>query len=266
MTVKTKNRQMANILTTIAQDKMRRVQAEINTFGAQIDLSGVTHTPVPMAQALLDSPTGIIAEFKRRSPSRGEIHPMADPAVIVPGYQQAGAAACSVLTDTRFFGGADTDLMVARQNATLPLLRKDFVVHPRQIYRARAIGADAVLLIAALLDADSVAQYTGIAHSLGLQVLLEVHNMAELDRFCPGVDMVGVNNRDLTTFEVDPMLAQKAADRLPGGVVRVAESGLTGFDQVLALRREGYRGFLIGETFMRNADPAQALARFLHNA
>lgn len=254
---------MANILDQIVDNKRREVAAEMAFAGG---IPTAFHAPLPpsMKTALLQSPTGIIAEFKRRSPSKGEIHPKAMVCEIVPGYEQAGAAACSVLTDTPYFGGALTDLAVASSLVTMPLLRKDFTISEYQIAQARIYGASAILLIAAVLTADEMQRFTDHAHSLGLEVLVEVHNAAELDKLPDGADMVGVNNRDLTTFRTDPALSLHIASILPDKVVKVAESGLTSMDEVRRLRDAGYRGFLIGETFMRHDNPADALKRFIN--
>ena len=215
------------------------------------------------SQALAGSPTGIIAEFKRRSPSKGEIHPCALPEEVIPAYESGGATCCSVLTDTPYFGGSLSDLAVARSVTTLPLLRKDFVIEETQIAEAALAGAEAVLLIAALLERKRVEELTAAAHEAGLEVLFEIHSERELERFTESVDMIGVNNRDLTTFNTDPTLSEKVADALPENIVKVAESGLTSFEEVRRLRSLGYRGFLIGETFMRAASPGDALRDFL---
>lgn len=254
-----------NILDRIVEVKRREVQAAIDTFGLEVEIPERMADPVSMKQALQDSPTGIIAEFKRRSPSKGDIHPMADVAEIVSGYEAKGASAGSILTDTPFFGGAVSDLMVARQRVSIPLLRKEFIIHPRQISEAAALGADAILLIAAILTGEEIESFTETAHQLGMEVLLEIHNATELEKFCPNVDMVGVNNRDLTTFVTDTNLSEKVAEVLPVDVLRVAESGMTDMGQVRTLRDLGYRGFLIGEAFMRHSDPAEALEIFLNS-
>lgn len=253
---------MGNILDRIVANKRREVEAADLLLGHEVEITA-SYTPVSLRQAITDSPTGIIAEFKRRSPSKGEIHPLAAVSEVVPAYQSAGAAACSVLTDTMFFGGALTDLMTARSVTSLPLLRKDFVVSRRQIAEARACGADAVLLIAAVLSGREIEEFTRYAHSLGMEVLLEFHNSGELDRYCPEVDLVGVNNRDLSTFHTDPMLAATVAHELPPSAVKIAESGLTSIDEVRRLRDCGFSGFLIGETFMRHSDPGEALRLFI---
>lgn len=252
-----------NILDKIIANKRREVAA-LERIGATIcDTAAVYAQRHDMRGALLASETGIIAEFKRRSPSKGDIHPAAMVNEVVPAYQAAGAAACSVLTDTPFFGGALTDLAVASGLVNIPLLRKDFIISELQIFQAQQVGASAILLIAAALTRSEIERFTRCAHLLGLQVLLELHDMSELDRYCPEADMVGVNNRNLTTFHTDPALSLKVAAELPADVVKVAESGLTSIDEVRRLRDAGYRGFLIGETFMRNANPGDALRRFI---
>lgn len=255
---------MAHILDTIVEYKRKEVAAAINCYGESVDVASRPYVQQRrrFADALVDDKTGIIAEFKRRSPSKGDIHPMADVSAVVPGYEKYGAAACSILTDTRFFGGAVTDLMIARKLVSLPLLRKDFIVHRRQIAEAALIGADAILLIASILTVDEVRDFADYAHSLGLDVLLEIHHLDELDHYCDGIDMVGVNNRDLRTFKTDAELSAKVIDRLPPNVVKIAESGLTSMAEVDRLRGLGYTGFLIGERFMKHSDPSLALHAF----
>ena len=255
---------MASILDEIIANKRREIDAEMKRIGGIPDISG-SMMPPSMKSALINSQTSIIAEFKRRSPSKGEIHPKAMVNDIIPGYEQAGAAACSVLTDTPYFGGSLTDLAVASSLVAMPLLRKDFTVSEFQIAQARLYGASAVLLIAAVLSTEEMQRFTQYAHANGLEVLVEVHNVAELDKLPTDADMVGVNNRDLTTFRTDPDLSLHIASLLPDNVVKVAESGLTSISEVNRLRDAGYRGFLIGETFMRHDHPADALRRFLNN-
>lgn len=253
---------MSDILDKIISNKRREVEAMVRLFGEDVE-AVIGRETISLRQALLNSPTGIIAEFKRRSPSRGEIHPLALVSEVVQSYEDAGAAACSILTDTVYFGGALTDLAHARSVSSLPLLRKDFIISRRQIAEARAYGADAVLLIAAALTAGEVEEFTRYAHSLDLEVLFEIHNVRELEKYSPEVDMVGVNNRDLTTFVTDPMLSEKVARELPADVVKVAESGLSSISEVERLRESGFSGFLIGETFMRHDNPGAALRGFL---
>lgn len=253
---------MGNILEKIIQNKRMEVEAAMLRVPQlpSMDLSRPTRS---MSGALKESTTGIIAEFKRRSPSKGDIHPCALVSDVIPGYAEAGASACSVLTDTPFFGGALSDLDMARRLVDIPLLRKDFIVSDYQIHEAATHGADAILLIASALSRKEIEHFTSTAHSLNLEVLLELHSMDELEKFCPEVEMVGINNRNLSTFHTDPTLSLKMARELPDGVVKVAESGLTSMDEVRRLRDAGYQGFLIGETFMKACDPAEALAEFI---
>lgn len=213
-----------------------------------------------MRAALLASPTGIIAEFKRRSPSKGWIREKADVATVVEGYERAGAAALSVLTDTEFFGGSLADLRTARAHTALPILRKDFVVDEYQLYQARIAGADAVLLIAAVLDREQCRTLTEKAHALGLEVLLELHGEAETAHADCGADMIGVNNRHLGSFVTDVEYSFRMAARLPKDALWVSESGLRDAATLHRLRNAGFRGFLIGETFMSAPAPGEALA------
>lgn len=256
---------MTDILQQIVDNKRREVEAMAAIDRGVTFSSSHPRATVSMKHALSVSPSGIIAEFKRRSPSKGEIHPKAIVSDVVTGYEKAGASACSILTDTPFFGGALTDLAVARSCVELPLMRKEFIVSEYQIEEARRYGADAVLLIASVLDRETISRFTTLAHSLDLEVLLELHTMEELDRFCPDADMVGINNRNLKTFHTDPMLSMKMVRELPSDIVKIAESGLTSMAEVMRLRDAGYRGFLIGETFMRSSDPGRALAEFIND-
>jgi indole-3-glycerol phosphate synthase len=209
-----------------------------------------------------DDLSGIIAEFKRKSPSKGVINAHAPVERTTLGYMQAGASALSILTDTEFFGGKNEDLTTARRYNFCPILRKDFVVDEYQILEAKSIGADAVLLIAAVLTPEEVLRLGRLAKSLGLEVLLEIHNAEELDRTLhpDAVSLVGVNNRNLHDFSVSLDTSGELAQRIPEEFVKVTESGLTSAAEIEALRAVGYRGFLIGETFMRNSRPEKACA------
>jgi indole-3-glycerol phosphate synthase len=202
----------------------------------------------------------VIAEVKKASPSRGVIRADFDPAAIAHGYEAGGAACLSVLTDVDFFQGADADLVAARAACSLPVLRKDFVVDEYQLHEARALGADAVLLIAAALDDARLAGFAALAAELGLDALAEVHDAAELERVLRlPLPLVGINNRDLRSFEVslDTTLALK--DRVPGDRVLVTESGILARADVERMRAAGVHAFLVGEAFMRQADPGAAL-------
>ena len=217
-----------------------------------------------MREALASSPYGIIAEFKRKSPSKGWLHPHAEVADVVPAYEAGGASACSILTDGKFFGGSLGDLRKARHLADLPLLRKDFIIDTYQLFQAKVMGADAVLLIAAALTREECRVLTDTAHGLNLEVLLEIHSEKELDYVDESTDMLGVNNRHLGTFHTDVENSVRLADRLRGlGPLLVSESGIARTDTVRQLRAAGFQGFLIGETFMRTKNPGDTLAHFI---
>ena len=205
--------------------------------------------------------TGIIAEFKRRSPSKGIINGRSTVEEVTSGYASNGASGLSVLTDEKYFGGSDEDLIVARKNA-LPILRKDFIVDEYQLVESKSIGADVVLLIAACLSKDEVKQLAATAKALGLEVLFEVHNGAELDSVCDAVDMVGVNNRNLATFEVDIRHSLDLVNKIGTDKVPVAESGIDSVETIRLLRDAGFKGFLMGEHFMKQDDPTIAFADF----
>jgi indole-3-glycerol phosphate synthase len=215
------------------------------------------------SQAIKQSSTGIISEFKRRSPSKGEIHAMADAESVIKSYTRAGATCCSVLTDTAFFGGSLTDFSIARSSTHLPLLRKDFIIDEYQIFQSRFYQADAILLIAAVLTADEISNFIRVAHDLNMQTLLEIHNEQELDRFDPATDMVGINNRNLHDFVTDIEASCRLIEKLPKETVKISESGISSPKQVAELREAGFDGFLIGERFMKNADPGEALKDFI---
>jgi indole-3-glycerol phosphate synthase len=217
-----------------------------------------------MKEALLASDTGIIAEFKRRSPSKGWIKEDGRADIIPLSYQQNGAAAISILTDKDYFGGHDDFIRTARQSdVTIPILYKNFVIDEMQLYEAALCGASAVLLIAACLTKEQCAVLLGKAHTLGLEVLLEMHSEAELEYAQLGPDMCGINNRNLGSFVTDVENSFRLAELLPKDAVKVSESGISNPDTVRALREAGFSGFLIGENFMKTPDPGQALREFI---
>lgn len=218
-----------------------------------------------MRDALRKSGSGIIAEFKRRSPSRGWIREDAEIAEIIPQYTRHGASALSVLTDTAYFGGRLEDLRNARSLTHLPLLRKDFIIDPYQLKEAREAGADAILLIAAALPLSLCEELALEAKSLGLETLLEVHSEEELEYVSPAVDMLGVNNRHLGTFHTDVTRSFEIAERLPAAQLLISESGISTPSQVAALRKAGFRGFLMGEHFMSKEKPGASLSGFIRN-
>lgn len=204
-----------------------------------------------------------IAEFKRRSPSKGWIKQEARVEDIVPAYETAGAAAISVLTDEKFFGGTLMDLRTARSLVNIPILRKDFIIDEYQLYQSKIVEADAVLLIAAALEQEKCKELTTKAHELGLEVLLEIHSESELSYITPEVDMVGVNNRNLGTFHTTVDNSLRLAELLPQDTVLVSESGISNPETVNLLKQRGFRGFLIGETFMKTTNPGKTLATFI---
>jgi indole-3-glycerol phosphate synthase len=204
---------------------------------------------------------GVISEVKRRSPSKGAINPGVEVGPWAASYQQGGATCLSVLTDSEFFGGSPDDLTEARNAVSIPVLRKDFTVSPHDVCDARLMGADCILLIVAGLDDVELADFHDLALELGLDVLVEAHDEAEVDRaLAVGATLIGVNQRDLTTFEVDQERAVRVARCLPPGVVRVAESGVGGRSDAARLRAAGYHAVLVGESLMTSGDPAAAVA------
>jgi indole-3-glycerol phosphate synthase len=208
--------------------------------------------------------TGIIAEFKRKSPSKGMINAYAPVERTTIGYMQAGASALSVLTDKNFFGGSNEDLSLVRKYNFCPIIRKDFTVEEYQILEAKSIGADAILLIAAVLDPKESKALASFAHSLGLEVLLEVHDEKELnDNLEVGADLIGVNNRNLKTFEVSIDISKRLAPMIPNHVVKVSESGISAPETIVELREYGYEGFLMGENFMKHSQPEVSAMEFM---
>lgn len=229
-----------------------------------------------MRQTLASSPTGIIAEFKRRSPSKGWIYETAKAEEIPAAYETAGASALSILTDEKFFGGSLRDISTARPLVDIPILRKDFIIDEYQLLQARIVGADAVLLIAACLTQKECTTLTTQAHALGLEVLLEIHNPSELPYINKEVDMLGVNNRNLGTFVTDVKNSFRIARQLQQAIgskkgasdvrnmpILVSESGISHPETIRSLRAAGFRGFLIGEAFMKTDHPGDTLKDFI---
>jgi indole-3-glycerol phosphate synthase len=206
--------------------------------------------------------TGIIAEFKRKSPSKGIINAIADVQEVTKAYTDNGASCLSVLTDEQYFGGSSEDLIRARMNP-IPLLRKDFIVDEYQITEAKSIGADVILLIAASLTPAEVKRLAVFAHGLQLEVLLELHAEHELEHICDETEIIGINNRNLKTFEVDIERSLRMAEKIPAGIIKVAESGISSVENILLFKQHGFQGFLIGENFMKAENPAIAFADFV---
>lgn len=223
--------------------------------------------PISLKKYLLrEDKSGIIAEFKRQSPSKGIINAHAPVERTTIGYMQAGASALSVLTDSDFFGGSSEDLSTARKFNFCPVLRKDFIVDEYQIVEAKSIGADAILLIAAALEPQRLKELAAFAKSFGLEVLMEVHNQEELENnLNEHVDVVGVNNRNLKTFEVSVETSKALAPLIPNEFVKISESGISDPATIIDLRTHGFQGFLIGETFMKTGRPERAAQEFIES-
>jgi indole-3-glycerol phosphate synthase len=254
-----------NILDTIIAYKRKEVAERKATVPAAALEKGVffSRETLSLKVALRDpDSTGIIAEFKRRSPSKGVINDKVSVVEVTRAYVTGGAACLSVLTDQYFFGGGDADLVAARVNG-IPILRKEFIVEEYQILEARAIGADVILLIAACLTPAEVKRLAVFARGLGLEVLLEIHSEEELAHICEETELVGVNNRDLKTFKVDIERSIGLSRRIPAGKVLIAESGISRVETILQMTEAGFSGFLIGESFMKAEDPGAAFRQFV---
>lgn len=207
--------------------------------------------------------TGIIAEFKRASPSRGIINDKADVFDVVLGYECFGASGISILTEPLFFGGSNDDIFEIAPSLTVPILRKDFIIDEYQILESKAIGGDVILLIAACLSKKQVKQFASLAKEIGMEVLLEIHDEKELNHICDETELVGINNRNLKTFEVDIERSLKMAEKIPADKIKIAESGIDSVENILLFKEHGFKGFLIGELFMKQADPGKAFAKFV---
>lgn len=256
---------MKDILSEIIAKKRCEVDLLKKIFPVDEWKEEISHAPTvrSMKQALVSSKSGVIAEFKRHSPSKGWINRGALETEIVPSYAQAGAAALSILTDKKFFGGCLKDIRSVRPLVELPILRKDFIIDKYQLYQAKYVGADAVLLIAAALKPDKCKKLVAKAHSLGLEVLLEIHSSEELTYINEEIDMIGINNRNLGTFFTDVENSFRLVGQLPQDAVLVSESGISDPEVVKRLRMVGFRGFLIGETFMKTENPGTSLRNFV---
>ena len=212
---------------------------------------------------LREDKTGIIAEYKRKSPSKGIINDKSTVSEVTMAYAKYGASAISVLTDEEFFGGSLDDLVEATINE-IPLLRKDFIIDEYQLVESKAYGAEVILLIAACLTKDEVKTLAGLAKNIGLNVLLEIHNEQELEHICNDVDVVGVNNRDLKTFNVDISRSIELSKQIPVDKIKISESGIDNVASIKILIEHGFRGFLIGEKFMKEENPGLAFQNFTH--
>lgn len=258
-----------NILEEIVAYKKEEVRLRKKQIPqSEVEKSGYcTRTPLSLKASLqAEGSTGIIAEFKRQSPSKGLIHPSADVEPIARAYSLAGVAGMSVLTDLHFFGGENGDLIKARKVCSCPILRKEFIIDEYQIFEAKAIGADVILMIASILDKKQIEVFAKLAKSLGLEILFEVHSNEELDKLNSHVDMIGINNRNLANFNVDVTNSMLLAKNVPEGFLKVAESGIHSAQTLVDLRKCGFSGFLMGEHFMKQPDPGQACREFIAQA
>jgi len=255
-----------NILDKITRDKRIEVNLRKQLIPTkQLEQSILfDRETVSLANNLKNSNTGIIAEHKRRSPSKQVINHDLNVFDVAKGYEEAGASGMSVLTDAKYFGGALDDLLLARSSCNLPLLRKDFIIDQYQIIEAKAYGADVILLIAAILSKAEIKQFSKLAKSLKLDVLLEVHNETELNKsIMPSIDMLGVNNRNLKTFEVSLETSKILSELIPNDFVKISESGISSIEAIKTLKPFGYKGFLIGENFMKTNNAGESAKQFI---
>jgi len=255
-----------DILQRIVRDK----RIEVNLRKQLIPVSQLEQSvlfereTVSLANKLQNSKSGIIAEHKRRSPSKQIINHSLNVQDVAEGYENAGVCGMSVLTDGKYFGGSLDDLLTARASCNIPLLRKEFIIDKYQILEAKAYGADVILLIAAILKREEIKQYSEFAKNLRLDVLLEVHNEKELNKsIMPSLDMLGVNNRNLKTFDVSLETSKTLSELIPNDFVKVSESGISSIDAIKELQPYGYQGFLIGENFMKTNNPGASATEFI---
>jgi len=251
--------------TDILQEIVAAKRVEVASRKAVMPIDHLANQCAGLKAALDASPTGIIAEFKRKSPSKGYLFEGADVSFVASAYEAAGCTGMSVLTDCPYFGGTIRDLKTARSLVNVPVLRKDFIIDPYQLYESKMLGADVILLIAAILTPDEAYDLGELAHELGMEVLLEVHQMEELEYVSRFTDMLGVNNRQLRTFKTDVQTSFELASKAPAGVTLVSESGLNDAATIQALRAVGFKGFLMGEAFMKTSEPGNALASLINS-
>ena len=255
-----------NILDKIIVDKRREVILKKSIIPVSQLESSVffEKKTISLSDNLRNSTSGIIAEHKRRSPSKAEINYSFTVEEVTKGYEDAGACGISVLTDGKYFGGSLDDLLLARATVNIPLLRKEFIVDEYQILEAKAHGADLILLIAAVLTREEIKSLSVFAQSLNLEVLLEVHNKEELDKsIMPSLDIIGVNNRNLKTFEVNLDFSKQIADQIPDDFIKISESGISSVEAIKDLQTFGYKGFLIGENFMKTYNAGKSAKEFI---
>lgn len=255
-----------NILTKIIENKRVEIEERKSLYPVKLLEKSVffqTETVSLKKYLLREDKSGIIAEFKTKSPSKGYINPYADVGKISLEYMQAGASAVSILTDEKYFGGSTKNLSIARKYNYCPILQKDFFIDEYQIVEAKSIGADAILLIASVLSKAKIKSMANMAQSLGLEVLFEIHNIKELKKLNDSIEIVGVNNRNLDTFKTSINNSIEIVEFIPKGLVKISESGIKNANDIIKLKSYGFNGFLIGENFMASSNPGKACKDFI---
>ena len=253
------------ILDKIIADKKREVELKKSIISVkQLEVSDLFEKRTISLSESIKNSSGIIAEHKRRSPSKQTINSSFSVEEVVKGYEKFGASGISVLTDTKYFGGSLEDLQLASASVNTPLLRKEFIIDNYQILEAKSNGADAILLIASVLTRSEIKQLSEFAQALSLEVLLEIHNQEELEKaLMPSLDLIGVNNRNLKNFEISLKNSFDLAEMIPNEFLKISESGINSPQDVLTLKEYGFNGFLIGETFMKTDNPGKSLGQFI---
>lgn len=257
---------MHTILSDIIKNKKEEVEKRKSIISIDSLKEKIFQSVAPMSlcKALLaDGASGIIAEYKPKSPTAGSINFLSGAADVAAGYSDAGASAISVLTDSRFFGSSFENFTLARGVCNRPMLQKDFIIDKYQIFEARALGADVILLIASVLTINEVHEMTSLCRSLGMECILEIHSEDELTHLCQDVNIVGINNRNLNTFEVNLSNSVRIAEYIPEGFIKIAESGISSPEDVIMLSKSGFNGFLIGSHFMHSTDPSGCCREFI---
>ena len=254
------------ILDKIVRDKKLEVdKLSSNSSIKELESSSLfSRQCISLKDSILKSTGGIICEFKRRSPSNNNINYKSNISEVVKGYQKAGAAGLSILTNKQYFDGDIQDILKIRDIASIPILRKEFIVSEYQIIEAKSIGSDAILLIASILSKEEIKNYSSLAKDLGLEVLFEIHDAEELEKISgENIDIIGVNNRNLDTLEIDLQNSVNLYNKIPNSFVKISESGISKVESILKLREVGYQGFLIGENFMKTDDPFESAYNFI---
>ena len=257
-----------SILNKIIETKKTEIEIfkKNNSFSDLEKFKDFNRNTNSLSKSLINSDFGIISEFKRKSPSKSVINNNSSVDKVIKGYENAGVCGISILTDNKYFGGSSKDLVIARNNTHLPILRKEFIIDEYQIHEAKALGADAILLIASCLKKETIRNFSQFAKNLGLEVLIEIHNINELDNcLIDSINIIGVNNRNLKTFEVDIQTSKDLAKFIPKEFVKISESGLTNKREIMELVDYGFEGFLMGENFMKEKNPGKKACNFINN-